>query len=167
MGRPSKLTDAQKADIQKRLASGETQRAIAKEFGVSNGTVAALFVGRSTTIKTLANTIATVESQVELLSISEQVIVRSMADQIKAMQIDYTRGASTGLQTAAKLHEIAKRKVEKLDPSMVETEDLRVVAALTDTANKAAAMGTNLLNANKDKGKDASTLEDLVTGAAS
>jgi len=150
MGRPSKLTERQKKEITDRMASGETQRALADEFKVSVGTINKLFSGRSETIKTLARAKASVDSSIQLLNVSEQVIVFNMAEQIKSMQHDYTRGAAAGLDTATHLHEIANAKARELSAGTVETEDLRIVAALTDTANKAASMGTVLLNANKD-----------------
>lgn len=149
MGRPSKLTDAQKADIKRRLGSGETQRSLAKEFGVSLGTICKLFDGRSETIKTLAVAVARVESQVELLNIDEQVIVRDMANQHKALILDYTRGAALGLKTSNRLRELADLKTSNLSAETVETEGLRLVAALTDTANRASAMATTALTANK------------------
>ena len=164
MGRLSKLTSKQKAEIGRRLASGETQRALAKEFGVSNGTIGSLFVGRSTTLKTLARTVAEAEQKVELLSIPEQVIVRDMADQYKSMSQDYTRGASTSLNTATELHQIAAQKVSELDRTNLQTEDLRLVAALTDTANKASQMSTNLMNLNKNNTADQAGNLTVVSG---
>ena len=161
MGRPSKLTESQKKEITDRMASGETQRALADEFKVSVGTINKLFNGRSETIKTLAKAKASVDSRIQLLNISEQVIVFNMAEQFKAMQHDYTRGAAAGLDTATHLHEMANKKAKGLSAGTVETEDLRIVAALTETANKAAAMGTNLINAMKPKVEDESS-EDLT-----
>lgn len=169
MGRPSKLDDRQKAEIGRRLALGGEGNGVtelAKEFRVGKATISRHFSKRTETIQTLAATLAETEAQVELLPISEQCSVRTLADQMKGMQADYLKGASTGLKTASILHDLAHKKASGLDLNTADTEDLRVIAASLDTANKASSMGTSLLNANKDVAKDTGkrTLEDLITG---
>lgn len=68
---------------------------------------------------------------------------------MKGLQQDYLTGAATGVKTASKLQRIAGLRVAELDPATVQTEDIRLIAALTETANKAADMGSKLLAASK------------------
>jgi IS30 family transposase len=67
MARPSKLTDRQKCEIQRRHVAGETTRAIAKAFRVSQATVSTVVSGRTETIKTLARSMAASELEYEPL----------------------------------------------------------------------------------------------------
>jgi len=166
MGRPSKLDDRQKAEIGRRLAAGESGRKLAKEFRVSEGTIRANITTHPSEIRNIATRLAKAELDLNGLPISAQGSVRSLADQLKGMQSDYMAGASTGLKTATLLQTLAHKKAGELDPETVQTEDLRLVAALTDTANKSAAMGTTLLTANKDKADSGKkTLEDYLEEA--
>ena len=154
MGRPSKLGDRQRAEIGRRLANGEKATDLAKEFKVSKGLVSQLFSKQVPTIQKLATDLATVEHAIAERPVSEQASIRSLADQMKGMQADYLKGASTGLKTASILHDLAHKRASGLDHASADTEDLRVIAASLDTANKASSMGTSLLNANKDAAKE-------------
>ena len=166
MGRPPKLTDHQKAEIGRRLAKGESMASLAKEFKVGRATMTRVFSGRVQNIEKVATSLATAELEMERLPVSEQVSIRTLADQLKGLQTDYLASAAKGLQTSKILQGIAHKKAQALDSETIVTEDLRLVAALTDTANKASSMGTSILNANKDAGKSEAkrTLEDILAG---
>lgn len=69
------------------------------------------------------------------------------------MQADYIAGASTGLKTANKLHSLAQEVANNLTPEAIDPDDVRKVAALTQTANQAAQMGTAMLNSHKEETK--------------
>ena len=56
MGRPSKLTDKQWAEIEKRLLAGESQGKLAKEFKVARSAISDRFSDRLKSVKTVALT---------------------------------------------------------------------------------------------------------------
>ena len=164
MGRPSKLSDKQKAEIQRRRINGETIRALAKIFKVSAATISALVSERTETIKTLAATIANAERKFDSLAVSEQIAVRCFADHLKGISDGLATAASLIAQTSAHLAEIAYGKATRLTAECDES-DLRVVAAFLETSNRASVIGVNLLTNNKDKQTAGElTLEQLVTG---
>jgi hypothetical protein len=169
MGRPSKLNDRQKAEIGRRLAKGETTRALAKEFKVSQALISGLFSGRVETIKNLAGSLATTEAQIDALPVSDQVAVRDLADNLKGIAHMGAKAAATGMKTADLLHTEALRSVQQVLSTglPVAPEELRGAAACLEVAGKAAALGATFLNANKDNGKKDGepTLEELVAGA--
>lgn len=112
--------------------------------------------------------IAEAETQAELLPIVDQSNIRTMADQFKKMSQDYTRGASTSLETSTMLHEIAREQVGMIDKQAPNPEGLKMVAALTKTGNDASTMATNLLTSQKDSLKQDLAekphgLDDLTT----
>jgi hypothetical protein len=166
MGRPSKLSDRQKAEIIKRKAAGEPAGALAKEFGLSRSRFHALFTGQAETVQKLATTLAKTELEIEKLPQTGQVSVRDLANDLKGITQAATRGGKAGMNGAAKLLEIYDQKVGAL-PANPSTEDLRPIAALAETAQKGASLGLALMQANKDANKEQTgkpTLEDLITG---
>lgn len=164
MGRPSKLNDKQKAEIQRRRINGEGIRDLAKAFKVSPATISALVSERTETIKTLATTIANVEAEFDSLAVSEQVVVRSLADQLRGISDGLATAANHNAQTSARLAGMANRKAMLLGDESDDC-DLKTVVALIETSNRASVIGCNLLNANKDKSVAGElTLEQLVTG---
>lgn len=165
MGRPSKLTDKQWGEIGRRLAKGESMRALAKEFKVGVARISERFSERVPELRELAGTMATVETAFEKLPVSEQVTVRSLTDQYKGIQADYTETAANGAKTAAHLSRLALAKASRLTED-ADMEDLRGVAALSATANKALQPASNQIAANKGKDqKQAKSLEDILEEA--
>jgi hypothetical protein len=164
MGRPSKLTDKQRSEIQRRHVGGETTRTLAKAFKVSQATVSGLVSGRTETIKTLAASIVRDEQALEGLPVSDQLTVRNLADQLRGISEGIGVAANRNAQTSAQLAGIANRKATLLsDASGVA--DLKEVAMYVETSNRASVIGINLLTANNDKATSGGlTLEQLVTG---
>ena len=153
LGRPPKLTDWQKAVIGRRLAAGESGRQLAKEYKVAEATIRLNFSAHTAAIQNIATRLATAELDMERLPPPARLSTRTFADQLKGMQESYMAGAAKGLRTADKLHTAAEDMVDLLDRDKMGADDLRLVAALVQTANQAATMGTNLLNANKEATK--------------
>ena len=169
MGRPSKLDDRQRAEIGRRLASGgpgNTVTELAKEFHVSKGLISSLFSKRSETIQTLANTLAVTEAEIERLPISEQSSVRTLADQLKGISSSLAKSAAAGARVSASLSDLAERHTERLVKRVEEegglmAEELKPVAALMETANRASSIGMGLLQANKSKDPEPAPADDL------
>lgn len=165
MGRPPKLSDRQKAEIGRRLATGESMASLAKEFKVGRATMTRVFSGRVQNIEKVAKTLAMVELEVDRMPVSEQVSVRTLADQLKSLSESAVHAGATGMKTASLLHERAWKHVKSLDEEAT-IEDLRLSDAMLTVAGKASALGVSLMSANKDAGKVDSkkTLESILDG---
>ena len=158
MARPSKLTDKQWAEVERRHLKGEKARALAREFGVSEGAIRLRVSTQSAEIKEVANQIIAVEERFNSLPVSAQISARSLADELRAISKHLASAAKFGSMTAHRLSAIAHAQTDRLDDaaSLEEnTEALKSVMAMTKGANDAAAIGLNLLAANKDMVKNA------------
>jgi hypothetical protein len=170
MARPSKLTDKQKSEIQRRYIAGETTRELARAFKVGQATISTLVSGRTKTIKTLAGQIVANDAQLASLPVSDQCSVMTLVDQLKSISRGLAAAADHNAQTAARLAKVANERsslLVDLGEGQIDEADLKSVAMLVETANRASTIGVNLLNANKDKASVGElTLEQLITGDA-
>lgn len=174
MGRPSAFDDRQKAEIGRRLAlggPGNTVTELAAEFKVGKATISRLFSKRTETVQNLAATLATTERAIEVLPVSEQVSIRTLADHLKGLGNSLAKSAASGARVSERLSEMAERFTDRIarradEEGMLMAEDLKPVAALVETANRAASQGLAMMAANKGKGDGTQSLESLVTGDA-
>lgn len=154
MGRKSKLTDAQWAEIERRMLVGGSTRALAKEFGVGEATLRGRKSAQVAEIKSVANQIVTTERALQALPISAQIHAQNHASRLRALSDNLLNAASLGAATSHRLAAIANAEVQKLDDSNPfepkSLEALRGVAVLTKLANDSAAPGLNILAASKD-----------------
>lgn len=154
MGRPSKLSDKQKAEIQKRLLANEKPADLAREFKVSPATISRLFAKPLEEIKAVANQLVSAEDALKKLGVSQQLAALQLADELRATSMHLATAAKFGAATANRLSGIAHMAVQKIDDSKPigpeSIESLKGVAVLTKMANDSAAIGLNLLAANKD-----------------
>ena len=154
MGRPSKLTEKQWAEIAERMATCESVRALAREFGVSEAAIRLRLSAQVEKIKVVANQIVTTEASIKALPISAQITAHNLADQLRSISGHLAGAANFGAATAHRLSGIVHAKVQEIDdaaPLNTESmESLKVVAVLTRMANEASDIGVNLLKANKD-----------------
>lgn len=174
MARPSKLTDKQRSEIQRRHVAGETTRALAKAYKVSQATIATLVSGHTKTVKTLAASIVRDERILESLPVSDQIAVQNFADRLRGISEGLATAANHNANVAARLAGMADRKsllFQIADESEVQAElfdpetSLKMVAMLVDTATRASSIGSNLLNINRNKTPEGEmTLEQLVVG---
>ena len=156
MGRPSKLTEGQRAEIAQRLAGGETVRALAKEYGVAPSRISEHCSETSNVIKTATNKLVDAEVAVRSLSITEQISVRSLADRLLSISFNLAGAAESGAKTANKLASVAHSQAEKITGTDLvgDAMALKSVLMLQQGANEAAKTGLGLLTANKDMMKD-------------
>ena len=154
MGRPSKLTDAQWESIGKRLLSGESAAALAREFGISKASVSVRFSKRTETIKAVANQIVAVESALSFMNVSEQLAARSLADDLKDISMHLAGAARYSAATAHRLSGIANAKAAEIDDTIPLDEaglkTIKGIAVMTHMANSAAEIPLNLMKANKE-----------------
>jgi hypothetical protein len=158
MGRPSKLNIRQWAEIERRHINGESLRALGKEFGVSPGTISERISKRIPEHKELAKTIAYAETTFDSLPISDQVTVRSLADDLKGISKHLISAATYGVMTSHRLAGIAHGQIDRIDDadpfSSDSAEIIKGINALTKTSNDAAQLGIELLKANKDQSSE-------------
>jgi len=152
MGRKSKLTESQWAEISRRHIEGESLRSLAKAFGVGESTVREKVSAQSAHIKIVANQIVATERAVMALPISAQITAHNLAAKLRAISDDLASAAHYGAKTAHRLNALANSEVQKVDDAnpLASVEGLRGVAALTGLANESAKIGLNLLAANKE-----------------
>ncbi|NML34933.1 helix-turn-helix domain-containing protein [Paraburkholderia antibiotica] len=174
MGRKSKLTEEQWARIKERLLEGESGRALAEEFGVSETAIRKKVSSQVSEIKSVANQIATAQTALSKLPISSQISAQSLAQRLMSISSHLASAADYGAATAHRLAGIAHMKVAEIDDSAPLTEEsvqtLKGVAVLSRMANEASEIGVNLLKANKDKALDepekpTMTLDDFYGGS--
>ena len=177
MGRPSKLSEKQWAESERRHLAGEKIRPLAREFGVGESAVRARISAQCAEIKAVANQIVATEQRFSSLPISAQIRARSLADELKAISLHLASAAKYGAMTAHKLNAVAHAQSEQIneiaplnsvkdEKGLVITEGnadaLRSVIAMTEGANKAAAIGLNLLSANKEAVTRANNIIDVT-----
>lgn len=156
MARPSKLTEKQWAEIQRRYLAGEKVRALAREFGVSEGAIRARVVAQCAEIKEVAHQIVATEERFSALPVSAQVSARTLANELREISSHLASAAKYGAMTAHRLSSIAHQQTDKIDEAADINENagaIKAVMALTRGANDAATIGLNLLAANKDQVK--------------
>lgn len=170
MGRPSKLTDKQWDEVQRRLLAGEKASYLAREFKVSPATISNRFSKRTETIKTVAQQIVATEQALTSLPLSEQVQAVTLAGKLRSISMHMADAANYSAATSHRLAGMAHILTAEI-PDGPLTEEAKVkikdVVALQRSANEAANIPLNLLAANKDSVKlvtqDAEVLPVKVT----
>jgi uncharacterized membrane protein YgaE (UPF0421/DUF939 family) len=166
MGRKSKLTDEQWAQIKSRLLEGESGRALAEEYGVSETAIRKKVSSQVSEIKTVANQLASAQTALSKLPISSQISAQTLAQRLMSISNHLASAADYGAATAHRLAGIAHMKAAEIDDSAPITEEgvqtLKGIAVLSRMANEASDIGINLLKANKDVTADAGR-EDVPT----
>lgn len=153
MGRPSKLTEKQWAEISKRLLAGEKGRALAREFGVSETAIRGRLSSQTKEIKTVANQVFAAESAFKALPVTSQIAVRNFADDLHAMNMHMAGAGKFNSATAHRLAGIANGQVDKIDSvnPMESQEVLQGIAAMLKLSNEAAVIPIGLMKANADQ----------------
>ena len=165
MGRPSKLTDSQRSEAQRRLAGGESFLAVSRSMKIPKTTLVRNFSDQIPKLKTLAGALVSVETEMAALPISDQVTVRSLADQLKGLQVSAFGSAVAAMRASELLNMMALKQIEGMDPS-ADMEDMRPIAGRLEMAVKASSLGVSLLNANKDRNGALDTTSTPLTKEA-
>lgn len=152
MGRKSKLSDKEWADVRERLLAGESVRALAREYGVSSSRISEFKTERVDLIKDAANQLVAAECSVKSLKLADQPIALDYAARLRSLSSNLLEAAHNGAETSAKLSRIAKRQAALVDEHepMNSQQELQSIAALTKLSNDAAQTGVNLLRSAKD-----------------
>lgn len=159
MGRPSKLTPAQWAEIERRIAEGEVLRELAQEFGVSPAAISRKgFVQQSKRVQEVAQHVAIAQDALAELPVHEQYAALSLAEKLRSISNSVASAAELGAKTGHRLHALANSEVSKVDDADPLSEEsiaaLKGVGVLTKLANESLAPALNLLAANKERMKE-------------
>lgn len=156
MGRKSKLTEEQWAQIGKRRIDGESRRSLAKEFGISETSIREREekLGQAPSVQRVASMLVEADAALKSLPISAQISAQNLADKLRSISESYASVAELGARTAHRLHALANAEVAKVDDSSVLSAEsldaLKGVGVLTRLGNEALLPATNLLSANKE-----------------
>lgn len=157
MGRKSKLSPEQWAEVERRILEGESIRSLAKEFAISDVSIRERIAknGKIAGVQEVAHKIVEAERSLAALPISAQITAHNLAARLRAISENLAGAAHYGAATAHRLAGIANAKVNEIDdaaPLDGESIDaLKGVATLTKMANDSATIGLNLLAANKEQ----------------
>lgn len=156
MARPSKLTPAQWAEVERRAAEGESHSALAREFKVGVSTVSARVSRVSETVRKVAHKVADAQQALEALPVKQQLQAVNLADKLRNISASLASAAELGAMTAHRLQSLANTEVAKVDDAepLTSIDKLKSVGVLTKLANDSASIALNLLNANKEAVKD-------------
>jgi hypothetical protein len=152
MARPSKLSERQWAEIEKRLLDGEKPSSLATEYGIDRAAITRKFSQPLRNIKSVANQIVKTEESLKSLTVAQQVQAISLASKLRSITDHLLGAAEFGAMTSHRLSGLANTEVQKIDDvnPLESIEALKGVSALTRLANDSAEIGLNLLKANKE-----------------
>jgi transposase-like protein len=165
MGRKSKLTPDQWADVSRRLIAGETPSDLAREYGVHPSQITRRGLAQKTQkVKEVAQKLADAQNALAALPVAEQYTALSLAEKLRSISANLASAADYGAKTAHRLHALANSEVAKVDDAdpIGSADKLRNVGVLTKLANESASIAVNILAANKGQGV-ADTPPDLPT----
>lgn len=157
MGRPSKLTRSQWEEVERRHLAGEKAIDLAKEFGISVSGISERFSKSKKKVKDAAKQIVETKQALAKLTVSEKVNAERLADELMAISMHMASAAKHSAATAHRLAAIANSKLQEMEDGPLNAagrKTLSEVATITDIANKAAVIPSNLLSANKEVIKD-------------
>lgn len=153
MARPSKLSQDQWKDIERRVIAGESIRALAKEFGIAESSVRGKVSAQTAHVRNAAEKLAEAQTAIASLPVHQQYMAVNLAEKLRNISDNLASAAQYGAQTAHRLSALANSEVAKVDDAepLATVESLKGVAALTKLANESATIALNLLSANKDQ----------------
>jgi len=151
MGRKSKLTPDQWAEVERRLLEGESRRAVGRDFGISETAISLHVKGPVEKLKSVAEKIVVAEVARAALTPIQRNTADNLAAKLMSISNSLAAAGELGAKTAHRLNALANSEVGKIDDSnpLGSRENLQGVAVLTKLANDSASIALNLLAANK------------------
>ena len=154
MGRPSKLSDRQWAEVEKRLLAGDKPADLAREFKVDRAQLTRRFSQPLRNVKTVAQQVFEADVALKSLPVAQQALVLSLADELKAISSHLASASKYGAMTSHRLLGIAHQQSQLIDDAepMGEQsmEAIKGIRALAVTANESSLIARDLLKANKE-----------------
>ena len=157
----TKLTRDQWNDIERRLLEGERGFALAKEYGVSEGTIRYRFPKKREELDNAVDAVIQARTAVAKLPKSLQLRVANLAD-VKMQIIDMqSRSALLAAQTAYKMTQVANTQADKIDEHAPDLETARIVHGFLETAKVASYQPIELMKVAKDAQPDVVDAEEV------
>ena len=157
MARPSKLTPAQWAQVERRLLEGETASSLGREYGISEAAIRARF-GKcevSAKVREVALKLAEANQELQALPAVHRSVAIDLSEKLRNISESVASAAELGAKTGHRLHALANSEVCKVDDAAPLSEDsiaaLKGVGVLTKLANESLMPALNLLSANKER----------------
>lgn len=157
MGRKSKLSDAQWAEVERRLLENESGRALAEEFGISEAALREHFKrkeGSPEKVRDVAQKIVAAELALDALPPLARKSAQNLAQILRSTVENLATGAQLGSANCMRLQALANSELQKVDDAdplgAQSTPFLKNVATLTKMANDAFYVPGNLIAGNKD-----------------
>jgi len=137
--------------IKAKIDSGQSIRSIAREFGLADTSIRTHFGLQVKKVKEVANQIVAAEIALSNLPENLQLQACRLADDLRSISKHIGSGSKFGAMTYHRLSGIANQQVDKINEADIEgsIQHLQNVAVITRTANEAARIPIDLLNANK------------------
>lgn len=159
MGRKSKLSPDQWAEVERRILEGESIKGLGREFGISDSSIRERIAkaGRLPQVREVAEKILDAEQSLAALPISSQISARNLADKLRSISDNLASAADLGAQTAHHLNGLAHSVAVKITRANLSQsgDRLKEAAALIRVGNEAAQTATTLVMTQKDQFKKA------------
>lgn len=155
MGRKSKLTPEQWAEVDRRLLEGQAIRRVAEDYPITEASIRARLakLGRREDVQQVAAKLVDAQRSLEALPISARITAQNLAEKLRSISDSLACAAELGAKTAHRLHSIANTQaamVDDAEPSK-SLENLKMVGALSKLANDSSHISLNLLAANRER----------------
>lgn len=146
MGRKSKLTEKQWAEVEHRLLHGESRRAVARDYGISEAAVREKLSARVEQTKAIANQIYTTNQLVKSLPMAQQISAQNLAEEMLAISTNLASAGRNGAIISSRIMQIAVEQSGRInrDDPMESADVLQGIAALTRISNDASTIGMNM-----------------------
>ena len=153
MDKRKKLTPPQWYEIEQRVLNGESQRALAKEFGMSSRGLNKGVGEKVKKIAQAATKLADAQKALNSLPISGKISAQTLAEKLLSITDNLSSAAEVSARTAYRLSKLANEKVQNITSDNLEEEagNLRMVNGLTNMANEASKIPLGLLQTNKEQ----------------
>lgn len=161
MGRKSKLTPEQWADVDRRLLDGEAARAIARDLGVSEPIIRARKKTRVEKIKDAANQVVAADRAVKELDLPAQRMALSFAQTLQVMSGSVAEAGMIGALNSADLKRMSRAELQKAIDALAagKVDDaakaLAKMKELGGIANDEAEIAVRLITAQKEAVREA------------
>lgn len=161
MGRKQSMSPDQKAEAERRIASGEGLRKVAAAFGVSPATMSRNVSKQSQQVKIVAEQVAAAQTALAQLPVQQQHHALSLAEKLRGISDNLAAAAYHGAANASRLGRMASAELAKVPegaPLDGQAETLKSVAALSRMSSEAASLPMALVTAQKDQVKRANAV---------
>lgn len=137
-------------EIELKYFEGRSALSLANEYGVSEGAVRKRLKGKKQDrVEDAATKVVQARMAVAALPEALRVQVDELADTRMRITESMCRSSELAAKTAHRLTHIANLQASKLDEEKIDTESVKLVHGLMETANKAAYQPIELLKASK------------------